>query len=194
MKKLLLFVSFLSLNISAQTIQKKDGSTIDVSGGKIHVEAGNKRLTYFLKDSKKEWHVKFKELDKAVFDDMVFKTFTIDGKAKGYYVVAESESKTLVTSKRTRIKSRGGFESTYIRYELAVLDKQNKVLEELVFTDENNEKKSAERAAVLPLIKRHFSDCPKLVERASAFESTPTDTKNNTILVFLNTPTNIKCQ
>lgn len=194
MKRLLLFVSFLSLNISAQTIQKKDGSRIDVSGGKIHIEAGNKRLTYFLKDSKKEFHVKFNELDKALFDDQLFKAFTIDGKTKGYYVIAETESKILVSTKRTRIKSRGGFESTYNHYEVAVLDKQNNILEELVFTDENTDKKSAERAQVLPMIQKHFADCPKLIERASAFESPSSETKNRTILVFLDTPTYIQCQ
>ena len=115
-----------SIGVSAQMIQKKDGSKIDVSGGTIHVEPGNKRLTYFLKDNKKEMHVKFKELNQATWGDFVFKTFVIDGKDKGFYVVAESPTKTLVTTKRVRIKSRGGFESTYTHYEVAVLDKQNK--------------------------------------------------------------------
>ncbi|MFT3794498.1 hypothetical protein [Flavobacterium sp.] len=194
MKKLLLFVSLLGLTVSAQTIQKKDGSKVDVSGGTIHVEPGNKRLTYFLKDSKKAAHIKFKNFDQATWDDFIFKTFVIDGKTKGYYVVAESEGKTLASSKRTRIKSRGGFESTYNLYQVAVLDQQNKVIEELIFTDENTDKKSAERAAVLPLIKKHFAGCPKLIERASAFESPSGETKNRTILVFLDTPTYVKCQ
>lgn len=194
MKKLFPFVFFLSISVSAQVIVKNDGTKIDVSQGTIHVEPGNKRLTYFLKDSKKELHVKFRELDKATWGDFVFRTFTIDGKEKGYYVVAETASKTLVSTKRTRIKSRGGFESTYTHYEVAVLDKQSKIVEELSFTDENNEKKSAERGKVIPMIQRHFSDCPKLTERATAFESPPNDTKNNTILVFLNDPVFVKCQ
>lgn len=194
MKKLLSLLFLACISVSAQTIVKKDGTEINVSQGTIHVEPGNKRLTYFLKDSKKELHVKFKELDRANWGDFIFRTFTIDGKEKGYYVVAETASKTLVSAKRTRIKSRGGFESTYTHYEVAVLDKQNKVVEALSFTDENTDKKSAERGKVVPMISTHFHDCPKLTERAGAFESPPNDTKNTTILVFLNDPVFVKCE
>lgn len=183
-----------SLGIQAQSIQKSDGTNIDVTDGKIHVEPGNKRLVYFLKDSEKEQRVKFADLKEAKWGDFVFRTFTIEGKAKGYYVVAETASKTLVAIKRMRIKSRGGFESTYTHYEVAVLDKQNKIVDELSFTDENTDKKSVERSKVIPMIQKHFADCPKLIERASAFESANSDAKNTTILVFLNDPTFVQCQ
>ena len=193
MKKLIAILFLCSVSVSAQLIQKKDGTKIDVSGGTIHVEPGNKRLAYLLKDSKKEMHVKFNELDQATWGDFLFRIFVIDGKNRGFYVVTESEDKVLVTTKRVRIKSRGGFESTYTHYDVAVLDKQNKILEELSFTDENNEKKSAERAQVIPLVKKYFPDCPRITERAAAFESPASDTRNNTILVLLNDPTFINC-
>lgn len=193
MKKLVLFLCLASFNAGAQSlIQKKDGSKITAET--VHVEPANKRISYFLKDNKKELHVKFNDLDQASWGDFIFKTFTIEGKTKGFYVVAESKTKTLVTTKRVRIKSRGGFESTYTHYEVAVLDKQNNTLEDLSFTDENSDKKAVERSKVVPMVKTHFPDCSKLIEKVSAFESPASDTKNTTILVFLNDPVQVKCE
>lgn len=182
-----------SLGVCAQSIQKKDGSTLDISGGQIHVEAGNKRLAYFLKDSKKTQYVKFKELDGATWNGFKFKMFEVGGKRIGFYVIGESGGKTLVANKRIRIKSRGGFESTYTRYEVAVLQGGN-AIESLSFTDENSDKKATERSKVIPMIVKHFPDCQPLIDKAKAFESTGSDTKNSTILVLLNDPIYVDCQ
>jgi|GEM_PF-2407095 len=193
MKKIAALFLLIGLNVFGQSIQKKDGSTVDISGGQIHVEAGNKRLAYFVKASKKAQYVKFKDLDQATWGDFKFKTFEVGGKRNGYYIIAQNAGKTLVSNKRIRVKSRGGFESTYTHYEVAVLEGQ-KTLETLSFTDENSDKKAAERSKVIPMIKAHFADCAKLMEKATAFESPSSDTKNSTILVFLNEPTWIECQ
>lgn len=192
MKTWLLLLVLASLPVGAQNlIEKKDGTKIEAET--IHVEPGNKRIVYFLKDNKKEMRVKFTELKQALWNGLVFKTFTIEGKDKGFYVIAESGGKTLVSSKRTRIKSRGGFESTYNHYEVAVLQ-QNNAIESLSFTDENSDKKAAERSKVIPLIQTHFGQCPKLTEKVSAFESPASDTKNTTILVLLNDPVFVQCE
>ena len=177
----------------AQSIQKKDGSTIDLAGGKIHVEAVNKRIVYFEKDSKKEQRVKFKDLKQASWDDFVFQTFEIAGKTRGYYVVAQQNGKSLLVSKRTRVKSRGGFESTYTHYEMAIVDAQSAMVDALEFTDENTDKKIGERAKIIPMIETHFAGCTKLIEKTRAFESPASDTQNKTILVLLNEPTLVKC-
>ena len=194
MTKLALLLLFAGLNVLGQSIRKNDGTTIDVAGGEIHVEAGNKRLTYFQKDSKVAQRIKFKDLNQATWSDFKFKTFAIDGKPKGYYIIAEDGGKTLACAKRIRIKSRGGFESTYTQYEVVVLDAQNKILDAGSFTDENTDKKATERGKVIPMIKSHFAACPKLVETVTAFESPPSDTKNTTILALLNEPTIVKCE
>lgn len=192
MKTWLLILILATLPVGAQNlIEKKDGTKIEPET--IHVEPGNKRIVYFLKDSKKEMRVKFTDLKQAIWNGLVFKTFSVDGKDKGFYVIAEAGGKTLVSSKRTRIKSRGGFESTYNHYEVAVLQ-QGKIVESLSFTDENSDKKAGERAKVIPMVKGHFTQCPKLAEKVSAFESPASDTKNTTILVLLNDPVFVKCE
>lgn len=196
MKKLLLLLLLLSANAFAQQfIQKKDGTKIIVADGSIHIEPSNKRIGYLLKDDQKEYHVKFKELDFASYGETLFKTFTVNKKAKAFFVIAENSGKTLVLNKQKRVKSRGGFESSYVHYELGVLDASgNYVSKVLSFTNENNSNSSTEtRGKIIPMIKEQFADCPKLIEKITLFESPPTDTKNAMILVFLDTPVLVKC-
>lgn len=194
MKKLALLLLISSVNCFAQQfIQKKDGTKINVVENSIHIEPGNKRIGYLIADNKKDLHVSYKDLDLATYGDFLFKTFLIGKKNIGFFVVAESNGKTLLTTKRTRIKSRGGFESTYTHYDVLVIDKSNNVLENLSFTDEKNNRNTSDRSKVIPMIQSHFPDCKQLIEKAMLFESPPIDDKNSTILVFLNDPKNIKC-
>ena len=194
MKKLALLLIITSVNCFAQQfIQKKDGTKINVLENSIHIEPGNKRIGYLIGDNKKKMHVSYKDLDFAIYGDFLFKTFLIGKKNIGFFVVAESNGKKLLTTKRTRIKSRGGFESTYTHYDVVVLDKSDLVIESLSFTDEKNNRNTADRSKVIPMIQSHFPECKQLIEKAILFESPPSDDKNATILVFLNDPKNIKC-
>ena len=194
MNKLLLILFFLSVNgFAQQFFQKKDGTKITVADNSIHIEPGKKRIGYLLPDSKKEMHVSYKVLDFASYGDFFFKTFPVDKKDIGFFVLAAHNGKTLLTTKRTRIKSRGGFESTYTHYDVLVIDKSNNVLENLSFTDEKNDRNTADRAKVIPMIKNHFAACKNVVEKAALFESPASDDKNLTVLVLLNDPKNIKC-
>lgn len=194
MKKILLLLLFFGLNaFSQQFIQKKDGTKITVADGSIRNEPRNKRLGYLLKDDLKEYHVSYKDLDFALYTDFLFKTFLVKKKPKGYFVLAEANGKTLVTFKQTKIKSRGGFESTYTHYEIGVLDSASNFVESLTFSDENSNSQIEERGKIIPMIKSQFPDCQKLLEKISLFESPPSDTKNTTILVFLNDPIFVKC-
>jgi hypothetical protein len=194
MKKLLLILFFVSVNgFAQQFIQKKDGTKITVADNSIHIEPGKKRIGYMLPDNKKEMHIKYKALNFATYGEFLFKTFPIDKKDIGFFVIAEHKGKTLLTTKRTRIKSRGGFESTYTHYDVLVLDKSNNVLENLSFTDEKKDRNTADRGKVIPIIQAQFQDCKNVVEKASLFESPSSDDKNLTVLVFLNDPKNIKC-
>lgn len=192
MRKIALLLLLSGFSAIGQTIQKNDGTTLEIPGGQIHVEPGNKRLAYFEKDSKKAKYVKFKDLKQAHWADFSFKTLNISGKTSGYYVMAEQDAKSLLLRKRTRIKSRGGFESTYTRYELVIWEAKSTAT--LSFTDENTAESIAERAAVIALIKSHFANCKPLIDKVTAFESSVSDTQNRTILVLLNEPTFVKCQ
>lgn len=194
MNKLLLVFLIFSLNaVSQEVIQKKDGTKITVDDGSIRIESSRNKIAYLMKGDQKVYRVKFKDLDYASYGGFLFKTFIVNKKVKGYFVISEHKNKVLVSSRQTRIKSRGGFESTYSFYEIAILDKEGNVVETLSFSDENSEKSIAARGQVILMIKNHFSDCSKLLERVSLFESPSTDIKKTTILAFINDPKNVNC-
>lgn len=182
---------FMVPMLHAQTITLKDGSKIDAD--KLHIEPGNKRVTYWLKDDPKMHKVKFSVLQQTENNGSIFRMVDIDGKPRGVYIIADANGKQLVSTKRVRIKNRGGFESTYTHYEVMVLE-QGRAVEALSFTDDNKAEKANERAKVIPMIERHFAGCPKLVERAKAFESTSADAQHKTVLVLLNEPTFVDCR
>src|SRR6218665_101141 len=195
MKKLLLFISFFSIQIFAQTtIQLKDGTTITPVENSIHIAATAKKIHYKLPNVDKEQKLKFKDFSSANFGDYRFKSFTIDKKLKAFYILGEANGKTLVTIKTSKIISRGGFESVLNFYELTVLDSNSNLLEKITFISNNSEKNIKKRAGVVTFIQNHFSNCPKLIEKAKLFESNPSDVNNRMIMTFLDVPVFVNCQ
>lgn len=195
MKKLLLFISFFSIQIFAQTtIQLKDGTTITPVENSIHIAATAKKIHYKLPNVDKEQKLKFKDLAAANFGDYRFKSFAIGKQQKAFYILAEANGKTLVTIKTSKVISRGGFESVLDFYELAVLDSDSNSVDQLTFSSNNSDKSSNERAGVIAFIQNHFPHCPKLLEKAKLFESNPSDKNHRMILTFLDVPTYISCE
>lgn len=195
MKILLLFFLTVSLNVvSQELIHKKDGTKITVSDGATRIESSRKKIAYRLNGDQKVYRIKFKDLNFASYGGFLFRTFTVNKKVKGYFVLSEHNNKTLVSSRQIRTKSRGGFESTYSFYEIAVLDNESNVVQTLSFSDENSEKNIVARSQVIQMIKDHFGDCQRLLERVSLFESPSSDSKNTTILAFMNDPKNVNCE
>jgi len=195
MKNLFLMLCLLSVSAFSQPfIQKKDGSKIAVLENSIHISPNHKRLYYKLPDVEKEQRLKFSAIEAARFADYYFKTFAVNKKTKGFYVLAEANGKTLATIKYGKIISRGGFESVLDFYELVVLDANSNLLTSISFSANNSDKNSKERAGVNALIQTHFPDCPKLLEKAKLFESIASDENHRMIMTFLDVPTFINCQ
>lgn len=195
MKNLLLLLCLCTINSFSQSfIQLKDGSKITVKDQSVHISPNRKKIHYKLPEAEKEQKIKFSAVDFVKFEDYYFKTFTIDKKTKGYYILAEASGKKLVTIKYGKVISRGGFESVLDFYDLLVLDKENKVIDQINFTGNNSEKSIESRARMQTLIQNYFPDCPKLLEKAKLFESNPSDTNNRMIMTFLDVPSNISCQ
>lgn len=194
MKKLiLLLLIFGKTSFAQEFIQKKDGTKTDVSNGSIYIESDRNKVAYLLKDDKKVRYVKFKDLDYASYGGILFKSFLIDKKQSGYFVISEYSGKTLVTSKQTKIKNRGGFESTYSQYKILVLNTENQIMETLSFTDTNSVTSIGNRSNVVSMIKNHFSGCSELMERVSLFESPASDLEHTIVLTFMNDPKLVNC-
>lgn len=186
-------VIFLLIGIQAFSqsfIQKIDGTKIPVVEGSIKVQPANKRLVYSF--GSKDLKIKYKHLDFAVFDGMLFRTFREDNKVRGYFVLGESATKTLAAIAVTRSRPAGGFESTFVRYELAVFA-NNKLVESIVFTNEQSAKNTVLRADASAMIRSHF-DCTPLIQRLDAFEFGNTEQQNDGISKFIDSKMYTSCK
>lgn len=188
--------AFLFLLIGFQTfaqsfIQKTDGTKIMVSEGSIKVEPVNKRLTYYVSGDKTLHKIKYKDFDFASFNNRIFKSFKVKKKAYGFFVMGEADSKQLAVIWSNRIINKGGFDVPYKRYEIAVIDNSNAIVETISFTDVRNEKNDAKRSEAIALIKTHFERCPTLLNRLTPYENTEHALG---ITKFLEAPDYISCK
>jgi hypothetical protein len=178
---------------SAQSfIQKKDGTKLPVVEGSIKVLPANNKLQYSFGSN--DFKTKYKDLDFAVFDGFLFKTFVQKNKVRGYFVLAESATKTLAAIGILKSRPAGGFESTFKRYELHVFTSDGKLLETISFTDEKSDRNMIHRADAAALIRSHFSDCENLIQRLEAFEISNTDQQNDGISKFVDSKVYTTCK
>lgn len=194
--KTLLLLLLLAVNSWSQPyIQKKDSTRVPVlEAASVRDDPSQKRLYFLSADTKIEEYISYNDLAYASFSDKLFKTFIVNKKVKGFFVLAASAGKSLVLSKEKRYKNRGGFETLYTHYELGVIDAHGNLLKDIMLTDEKTAKASAARAKAYQMIRTQFADCKGLMERVSMFESPKSDAKHLTILVFLNAPAYYNCQ
>lgn len=180
--------------IAQDFIETIDGKKINVVEGSIKVEPASKRLSYSIPNEEKRGKIKYKVLSKAVYKDNVIQTFDVDGKRRAFFILANSDGKKLGVLPTKRSVSKGGFEVPYKRYEFVIADKNDKVLESLVFTDVNSPQHISLRNQASELIIQHFADCPNLIERLKTFENSATNVRNGQVLEMLDNPYHISCK
>ncbi len=193
MKKLILFIAFCLMTaaeVSAQNsiIVKKDGEKIKVDDNTLDVIIVDKRVRYRLVGKTWDKFVTFKDLDYVKTGSILFKSFRLDGKKKdrAFFVLGESKDKKLISmavTYSTKLSS-----TNY--YEIKVIDKDSNVIESYEFSGIKSDRKK--RAAVAPMIRKHFADCPDVIGRLDKFDAEDDDSLE--ILGFLAEPVYINCQ
>lgn len=132
----------------------------------ILVEWRSNKVSFLLADGTKRESVRFKNLDSIVYDKVVFKTFEVDKKRKGYFVIARHDGYTLATLNKKYTVSRGGFSVDYSKHDIAVF-KNDKLVEQISFTENNDRKNIDARVLATKLIERYFGSCPSISEKLS---------------------------
>ncbi|MFD1603201.1 hypothetical protein ACFSJW_18895 [Flavobacterium artemisiae] len=197
MKNLFFLVFFFSLNFYSQNsfILKKDGTKIEISDKFNDFEIINidKRISYVIPGKTWEKYITYKDLDYASFGQYVFKSFIIEKKQKGYFVLAEDVDKRLVCLVTSVTTQQGkSLYSTITYYDILVLDLNNNIIETLDFKGTNKSLGHVElRKKVPELIKRNFKNCPKVIERMESFNTN--DEYFMDILGFFDSPVYLKC-
>ncbi len=178
---------------SQDFIQLSDGSKITPIPNTIKVNASKNKLYYLMRGEEKEQCVKFKKIDSAAFGGFKFVGKKVEKRKNGYYVMAKSAENSLLMKKATRVKSRGGFETYYNRYEIAVLDKADNVLRILNFTDEATTSEAENRGMIASVVAEHFPDCTSLIERITLYESADSAMHKSVLKIFEN-PVFVDCK
>lgn len=200
MKKLQLLILFIFVNSFAQTttIEKSDGSII--SATKVEYSHINEKLTYRV--GKKEERIEYKDLKSVSNINYIFRYFPQAKKFKGMFVKAETKDKILAflhydadsrfspsvsdgTGKPMYpISVKGWHGKSFDHVHLTVFDKQGNVLDDVDLRSGLEGHNVEERAAAFDLIKKHFSDCPALINEIDAFIKREDDPKKLLINLY----------
>ena len=174
MKKLFFTIILLSTifsNAQDSYILKKDGTKIEIDGNHYHYMSF-KKIRYTLLEKKGTEFVKgidIDEVEKLVAGEITYIPYEITKnkkKATGFFkIVAESNDKMLLVSFNPT-------ESRFI-YAYKIINKQTQtVLEEGTFVETRFSKGLADQQKAIADIKKHFSNCPEIMNSLSEFEKT----------------------
>jgi len=193
MKNLQILTLFIFINSFAQTttIEKSNGSII--SATKVEYSHLYERLTYWV--GKDKGKIDYSELKSVSNINYIFRYFAQAKKFKGMFVKAETNDKILAfvhydadsrfsptvadgTGKPMYpFTVKGWVGKSFEHVHLTVFDKQGNVLDDVDLRSGLEKHNIEERGAAFDLIKKHFSDCPALINEIDAFVKREEDPK-----------------
>lgn len=167
----LLFVFVISAPCLAQNsiIVTKTGERIKVVDETLEIVIQGRRVAYTLPGKTWAKFIKFEDLDYVQMgNSILFKSFKLSTERRysGYFVNAEKGDKRLISLVVT-ITSSGRIHSSTTNYYIRIVDQNDTVLDSLTVPESGSEKN---KLALLTLIKKHFGDCPDVLEKYSNIE------------------------
>ena len=194
MKKLQLLVLLTFVNSFAQTakVEKADGSIVTAT--KVEFSQFNEKLTYWVDKSKEK--IVYSSLKSVSNVNYIFRYFSKAKKFKGMFVKAETNDKILGfyhydsdsplslpvsdgTGKFMYPVTVKGWKGKLLQHvHLTIFDKQGNVLDDVDLRSGLEKHNVEERGAALDMIKKHFSDCPALINELDTFTKREEDPKN----------------
>jgi|GEM_PF-7039528 len=199
MKKFLLFALFIFANSFAQkaTIEKSDGTTI--SATKLEFIHFKDKLIYWVGKEKEK--IDYSEIKSVSNADFNFRIFPNAKEFKGMFVKAETKDKILAflhydkDSKFSPTVSDGtgtrvfnitvkNYPTSFEHVLLTIFDKKGNVLENIDLKMLYHKGNIDERVAAYETIKRHFADCPDLINEIDAFIAKEEDPKKLRLFLY----------
>jgi hypothetical protein len=190
---LLLFLNFSSFALDPFII-KKDGSKQAIKSNSFHVDQAEKVIYYLLENDQTEVKMSFNDFSSVEFGVSKFKTFRLNNskKVEGYFVLAESESKSLISIFKPDLENE---DSKTFFYEFHVIDKNNTIIESHFFNNIIDQKNADLRNDIYTKIRFYFENCSTLSKILEMYDSNNySKTNENTkILEFFNSHVYYQC-
>jgi len=166
-------VLFLNKGFSQNSyIETKKNGKISINDNSFEVFPADNIIEYKPDGNSKKETIKFKEIESALLGNYRLSRIKIENNDdKLYFLIVETSDKklvgynNLVTSSSINPVMNQNTTRTNVAYTYFVINKENKVLEKLEFTDVYGDKPAQKREEVEQKIKSYFSKCPELMGR-----------------------------
>lgn len=193
---LLLLLLLCSVSTYSQTnfiVDKKGNKTI-IRDDNAEIILIDKRISYTLVGKTWEKYIKFEDLDYARIGNTTLKAFKLNNKKKPeiYFVFAEKKDKKLIGLSWTVTSTAYNITLSRTFYQMHVIDNDDNIIESVGFTSKIKDGEVDDRVKLAPMIRNHFSDCPKLLEILNQYDS-PSENNLISITGFFYNPIFIEC-
>ncbi|MES2812815.1 MAG: hypothetical protein V4670_10140 [Bacteroidota bacterium] len=185
--KTLFFSIILLLNLNTKAaddeIILKNGNKTTIQPNSFKVDFEEKTISF--KSTKNTlMKLKFNEFNSVVVGVNKFQTLkrNSNSETEGYFVLTET------TTKKLLIRSQSKEEENEIKYDLIIIDSNNQIIETHTLNSKPNKKSALLRSEIFTIVKYHFSECQKLIERMEVYDKNSYDINNTRILSFFNNP------
>lgn len=161
----------------------KNGNKTTIQANSFKVDFESKIISY--KSAQNiAMKLKFSEFNSVVVGVNKFQTlkWKENSEMEGYFVLTETPTKKLLT------RSEPKEEENEITYEILITDSNNQILETYTLDNKSNKKSALLRSEIYTVIKYHFPECQKLLERMELYDKNSYNANDTRILSFFNNP------
>lgn len=167
------FVLFFYINTFSQNsyIVSKKGEKTFIDDNSVQVLFIDRRISYSLPGKTWEKYIKFEDLDYAELGSSLLKSFNLNKNKKSsvFYVYGEKDDKLLIGLQITATFSSNTRTRSFENYYLHVVDKEQMIIESVVFDSKPVDTKNNEKSKIVPLIEKYFSDCPEMMAKLDKY-------------------------
>jgi len=197
MKKNLLAVFMLCsmFMFSEEIIVTKNNTKRSVTFLKESFKYDNnlKKIFYKVNVNDKLQSLNYKDFDYVEFSDYRFKVFKMGNLLEGYFVLAETKTRTLLVASIDS-KEEVEDEEPVSDVLMLIVNDEGAIVEKNIYDKKDTQKSIDARYEVFNLIKFHFPDCSQIIERVKFIESKYIDKNYVGILKLFTNPVYTKCE
>lgn len=192
MKKIIYLLFLLTFNLafpdSISICKNGLKSDFQIEKSSFKYDDEESKIYFVVSNEKKIKTLKYEEFDYVIFGNCRFQIFTIDNIKKGYFVLAKSKDRYLISTLLS------GDETEEDKYVVYILDDNKKILDSLILNQTNSIEQVNLRGEIYVEIKFYFQKCNKLMEKLFALDKANNPINNLNMLKLFQKPEFCDCE